>query len=449
MRPPGPIRWSQGLLLLPQHFQQSDLHHAAALRDATGLLHPFPWGVRGLRIDVDALETDVLRVSQCEMVMPDGTVVRYPEAGDIAEASFKDAFPPTAEVLGVWACLPTLEGLSAGARRFADREEPRRRDLYDADSETAVVFVVPRIELLFTNDPDDRRLAGYERMKIAEIRRTGRPAPRYELSRHYIPPVVVCEGAPVLMTLLRQVHDQVAGAINVLAERRQISGDKGLAEGVGDFKHLVALQALCQLAPALHVRLAHGGGHPLEMYELLVALRGMLTCFSTASALDFPPYEHTDLAGCFLPVTSAVRDLLGHLLPTDYEEVPLQREEALFYAMPDEKLLREGTAFVLAVRTPGSLDDLRNRMQVQGKIGASDEIDALIRKAVTGVKRRYLEHPPPEVPRHAEYGYFLIETSDPGWRRIRDECDFAFFLPDAEPEVDVHFYVVMPRGRRQ
>jgi predicted component of type VI protein secretion system len=67
---------------------------------------------------------------------------------------------------------------------------------------------------------------------------------------------------------------------------------------------------------------------------------------------------------------------------------------------------------------------------------------------LTGVKREPLDHPPAEVPRHAEYSYFRIETGDPQWRRVRDEADFAFYLPDAEAEVDVHLYVVLPRGKK-
>ena len=435
------------MLLLPQHFQQSDLHHGAELRYATGLLHPYPWGVRSLRIDVDALETDVLRVSQCDVVLPDGTVVRHPDAAEVKEASFKDAFLPAMKSLGVWLCVPNLDGLNAGLRRYADREEARR-DLFDADTESPVVYAVPRAELLFTNDPDDRRLATHQRVKITEVVSTGRPSPRYELSRHYIPPLVWCDGSPVLIAALRQVHDQITGAARVLGERRRVSGDSGLAEGTGDLKHLVALQALSQYVPAMHLRLAHGGGHPLEFYELLAQLRGMLTCFADADVLDYPDYAHTDLAACFLPLASSIRELLGLVLPTDYEEVPLQRDEWLFYAMLDEKLLRDGGPYILTVRAPGTIDDLKDRMRRQAKIGASSEIDTLIKMNLTGVKRDPMDHPPAEVPRHAEYSYFRIETGDPQWRRVRDEADFAFYLPDAEPEVDVHLYVVLPRGKR-
>lgn len=447
MRPPGPIRWSQGMLLLPQHFQQSDLQHAAELRYAMGVLHPYPWGVRNLAIDIDALETDVIRVSHCEVVFPDGTVLRHPDAAEVKEASFKDAFLPAMDSLGVWACVPNLDGLEGG-RRYADREEPRR-DLFELDSESPVVYAVPRAELLFSNDPDDRRLAGYQHVKIAEVRRTGRPTPRYELSRQYIPPLVWCDGSPVLMALLRQVHDQICGAIGVIGERRQVSGDSGLAEGTGDLKHLVALQALTQYAPAMQIRLKHGGGHPFDYYGLLAQLRGMLTTFSTAHVLDYPDYDHTNLASCFPPLAVSIRELLGELQPTDYEEVPLQRDESLFYAMLDEQLLRDGGPYILALRAPGTVDDLKERMRLQGKIGASSEIDYLIRNALLGVPRRYLEHPPAEVPRNAEYSYFLIETGDAKWRRVKTEADFAFYLPDAEPEVDVHLYVVLPRGKRE
>jgi type VI secretion system protein ImpJ len=230
MTPPGAVRWSEGMFLRPHHFQQSDLFHSLQLRSLAGVVQPFSWGVSTLSIDVDALENEVLRIERCELILPDGLVVRYPEAGELTERSFKDAFAPTMDSLGAHACVRAYDERHGALRRYATRDE-QRRDLYDPDSEATIEYVVPRVELVFTNNPQDERLAGFEAAKIAEIRRTGRAAPRYELSRRYIPPLVRCDASPVLAGAISQVHDQLCAASQVLGQHRRDRGAEGLAYG--------------------------------------------------------------------------------------------------------------------------------------------------------------------------------------------------------------------------
>ncbi len=447
MQPPGPVRWGQGMFLLPQHFQQSDLHRASEQRYASAVGHPFPWGVRSLRIDIEALENDVFRVAACELVLSDGLVVRYPEAAEISEASFKDSFAATWESLHVYACVPTLDAISGGRRRFASRSEGRR-DLFDSESESSIEFLVPKVEFIFTNDPEDRRLADVQSIQIAEIRRTGRATPRYELGRRYIAPLLWCDGSATLMAALRQVQDQTVGAARLLAEHRSVGGAAALSAASGDIEHLLALQGLNQFAAVLRHQLALGGGPPYAMFSTLVQLRGLLATFSPGcDPLDYAEYEHANLAKSFLPLADSIRNLLGELMPTGYREVSLQREGELFWAPLDEDLLKKGTAFVLVVRGSEATDEIRERVVEQSKVSSTDDIPQLISYADRGVPIQYLAHPPAEVPRHADFTYFLLDTSDRRWKRIRDDGDLAFYLANAAPDLDVRLFVVMPTER--
>lgn len=444
----GAVRWTEGMFLRPQHFQQNDLFNAAQLRYVAGILHPFPWGVRRVEIDADALENEIVRVQRCELVFPDGLTLRAPEAAELRERSFKDAFAPTMDVLGVYTCVPRLDHQGRGLDRYATLAEPRR-DIYDPDSETAVEFVVPRADLQFTNDPEDERLAGLEAIKIAEVRRTGRAAPRYELSRRYIPPLVRCDASPVLVAAVQRVHDQLCAACRALGQHRQQRGAEGLAYGVGDLEQLLTLQTLNQFAPAIQHTLAHGGGHPYELYGLLAQLRGVLTTYSTSEeSFEFPEYQHTDIASALLPLVESIRQLLEQLLPTHYEEIALTRDGFQFSALLDEKILQSTGAFILAVRGPGSTEALRKRVEGQAKITSVDDMRELVRFADRGVPTRFVEHPPAEIPRAAGLTYFVVEIGDSRWRKIRDAASFCFYLADAEPEFDVRLYAVLAQGRR-
>jgi type VI secretion system protein ImpJ len=449
MNPIGGVRWTEGMFLRPEHFQQSDLFHAGQRRYLAGVLNPFPWGVRRIEIDVEALENEILRVLRCEQVFPDGMVFQYPEAAQMVEQSFKDAFAATMESLGVYACVRTLADPGAGTHRYVMRAE-QRRDLYDPANEAAIEYILPRAELIFTNDPEDERLAGFETVKIAEVRRTGRAAPRYELSRRYIPPVVRAEASTVLISAVRQVHDQLCAASQRLASHRRDRGAEGLAYGVGDLEQLLTLQMLNQAIPPLQHLLSHGGGHPFELFSLLAQLRGALCTYSPAEEpFTFPEYVHTDLAGCFFPILDSIRRLLEQLLPTHYEEIAFQREGSSFFADIDEGLLREGGPFLLALKGPGTAEALRKRIEGQAKISSLDDMRQLVRFADRGVPARFVEHPPAEIPRSADHSYFMIETGDPKWKKVRDAANLCFFLSDAEQDLNVRLFVVLPRGRRQ
>jgi len=449
MNPIGGVRWAEGMFLRPEHFQQNDLFQAAQRRYVAGILNPFPWGVRRIEVDVEALENEIFRILRCEQVFPDGLVFRYPEAGQVLEQSFKDAFAPTMESLGVYACVRTLGDRGGGKERFATHVEPRR-DLFDPANEATIEFVIPRAELLFTNDPKDERLAGFEAIKVGEVRRTGRAAPRYELSRRYIPPVVSCDASTVLVSSIRQVYDQVCAASRTLSSHRRDRGAEGLAYGAGDLEQMLTLQMLNQFVAPMQHLLAHGGGHPFPVYGLLAQLRGALTTYSTEEdPFNFPEYSHVDLASCFLPMIESIRRLLEHLLPTHYEEITFQREGFNFSAPIEESLLKEGGPFVLALRGAGTLESLRKRIEAQAKISSIEDMRELVRFADRGVPTRYVEHPPAEIPRSSDYNYFLVESGDPRWKKIRDASNFCFYLADAEPELSVRLFVVLPRGRRQ
>ena len=438
------------MFLRPQHFQQSDLFNASQRRLLSGLVHPFLWGVRRLEIDVDALETEIVRVQRCEVVFPDGLVFRYPEAAELRDRSFKEAFAATLEAIGVYLVVSALEQPDAAAQRYVSRRE-QCRDLYDPSSTTAVDYVIPRAELVFATNPEDERLAGFEAVRVAEVRRTGRAAPRYELSPRYVAPSVRSEASPLLMAMVRQVHDQVCAAARNLGMHRRGRGEEGLASGAGDLEQLVALQALNQFAPALHHLLAHGGGHPFELFQLLVELRGSLTTFSASEeSFTFREYVHGDLYNSFQPLVDSIRKLLEQLIPSHYEAIPLERQGANFTASIPKELFDEGTAFMLAMRGFGPLDEFKKAMDSVAKISSIADMPELTTFRLKGIPRQFREVPPAEIPRNTELAYFAIETTDKRWEdKVRKEGTLCFYLENAGPDLSATLYVVLRRAKKR
>ena len=85
MANPHRVVWSQGMLMLPQHFQQQARFVEAMLDARVSLATPHAWGFAEIVLDEGQLATGSLTVSRARGVLPDGTPFIMP--GD-------DALPP-------------------------------------------------------------------------------------------------------------------------------------------------------------------------------------------------------------------------------------------------------------------------------------------------------------------------------------------------------------------
>jgi type VI secretion system protein ImpJ len=72
----------------------------------------------------------------------------------------------------------------------------------------------------------------------------------------------------------------------------------------------------------------------------------------------------------------------------------------------------------------------------------------LVGFADRGVPLRHLPVPPAEIPRYAGYVYFQLDTADRRWVRVKDGGSFAFYLADAEPDLESRLFVVLGRRER-
>ena len=78
---PPAIKWEEGMLLTPQHFQGLAQRGEALLHYHSSAVSPFHWGIRHLEVDTVKLVDGLFSVIELEAVMPDGLVVSY-SAGD-------------------------------------------------------------------------------------------------------------------------------------------------------------------------------------------------------------------------------------------------------------------------------------------------------------------------------------------------------------------------------
>src|SRR5215469_18608130 len=79
---PEAIQWHEGMLLVPEHFQQ--MNARLEMLAGYGLsCSPYQWGVRRFEYDANLLASGLVSVTELEAVLPDGLVVNIAEPGDL------------------------------------------------------------------------------------------------------------------------------------------------------------------------------------------------------------------------------------------------------------------------------------------------------------------------------------------------------------------------------
>lgn len=444
MKAYNPVRWAEGMFLTPQHFQQADLFQESRLWYHLSAINAFHWGAFSLEIDEDALENMVLRVNRCEVVLPDGQILDFPESAIIEEESFQDEFPATANELSVYLTLRAFNPEDGILERY-DRRTSTRRDLLIRDNESDIDFLVPKGKLLFCLSSEDERLTGREVLKLAEIRRTGRTSPRFEISPHYFPAALSLQACTSLVSLLSEIIERLCAASRLFGQFRRERGPEAIGYGVGDLEQLLARQMINQYVPALRNAIENESVHPYPVYSLLTELRGALSSYwPEEDPADYPPYAHDDLAGCYGAVCDSIRVYLERLLPTHYVEIPLTRDEnSRFQTELEESIFPRATSFVLALHGTVQESELCARMETQAKLTSIDDMKELVGFADRGVPVHHMPLPPAEIPRYAGFVHFQVDTAAPLWRRVRESGTFSFLLPDAEPDMEGRLFVIL------
>ena len=80
----NPVDWYEGMFLRPQHFQTQDRHYQHQLSQNFDGIAPFPWGVRSLEIDQDALNAGRLVIRRLRARFPSGKILNIPQDQQIS-----------------------------------------------------------------------------------------------------------------------------------------------------------------------------------------------------------------------------------------------------------------------------------------------------------------------------------------------------------------------------
>jgi type VI secretion system protein ImpJ len=290
----------------PHQFQVQARCFEDSLHFASSALLPFAHGFTGLQIDAEALLNGTVSVVHARGILPDGTPFQIPECDAPPPARpVAELFPPVADALTVWLCLPVRRIPQDAAAPDALPARHRAEAALVPDENTgrderSVTLAKKRFELLLDMESRD----GFTALPLARVRRDG--AGHFLYDAEFVPPSLDVSASEPLMRLTRR-------AIELLEAKSQtLSQGAAGASAPGVSSHAPArfwlLHAVNSALPPLRHLLLARRGHPELLFLELSRLAGALCTFTLNSDVaKLPAWDHDNPGPVFLALYEHIR----------------------------------------------------------------------------------------------------------------------------------------------
>lgn len=436
------IVWSEGMFLRPQHFQQQDRYFERFIDSRCGAFGPYGWGLQELRLDTELLKLGKFAITHARGVFPDGAPFNFPEC---------DAQPPVLDIPDnasnemLYLCLPLRREGSLDVYRGTNAQSQSRfraatEAVRNSTAENGEEVDLELGQLCMTVKRGHEDLSGYAAIGVARVIEKIADKP-LKLDETFIPPLLDCAVSPVLTALLTEVRGLLHQRGEALGHRLVDSGRAGSAE-IADY---LLLQVINRIEPLSNHLASVGGLHPQTLYTELLQMAGELATFTTRSKRppEFPPYQHNNLQQNFSAVLAALRQCLSTVLEQTAQALELvERKYGIHVAAINDRSLIGTATFVLAAKADMAGDLLRSRFPSQVKVAPVEKVRELIGAQLPGIGLSALPVAPRQIPYHAGFTYFELDTSGELWRSMQNSGGFAVHIGADFPGISMELWAI-------
>lgn len=439
------VVWSQGMFVLPQHFQQHDRYLENLVNSRCLGLRPYGWGFYTLAVDHDLLKLGKFGLKECRGIFPDGTPFNLPE-----EDSLPDELdiPDNVQNEMVYLCVPLRRRQAVeidsetnpdNLARFRIREGEVKDCNCGAEGRATLQFCNLKTSLLM----EGQERSGYACLGVGRVLAVG-PNRNVELESAYIPSNVNCAAVPVLSGFIRELQGILSARAEVLARDLPKPGYGGVADIAYSY---LLLQLINRYQPLLKHFSTLDGLHPEDFYRIAIQLAGELATFlgEDKRPVGFPPYDHYDLQNTFSPVMEELRKLLSREILGRARRIELiaLKEGGYYGARLDDRNLLDSAFFVLAVKAHVSSERLRIDFPAQTKIGPGEEIRNLVSYHLPGIPIEALPVSPREIPYATGFTYFKLDKQSEYWKKMKESRGFGIWIGGNFPDLALEFWAIM------
>ena len=442
------VVWTKGMFLSPQHFQSQDLYFEDLIQSRFAASNFANYGVTDLQIDADSVANGLFKLVAARGTLPDGEFFDMPGSDELpASRQFAQNWPTSDDTLDVYLSLPerrlnarntALPGQQDGSGPADTRYTSETRLLPDDNQgfdERPVQLGKKAFRLLFGTEFRD----GYSSLRIAQLERSPTGVPILRPS--FVAPCLDLASSEYLVGLLRRQVEILLTNIASLSGSRRETGKASASFSASEIDKFWMLHTFNSSLPELKHIFKTRHGHPEPAYVAMLRLAGALCTFAQEGGPGtFPDYDHDNLGLCFTKLDARIRNLMAILIPENYFTIPLVLSDRFIWvgSIDDDNLFKKGQ-FYLSVSAKMGVGDLITKVPQFLKIAAPDDLDRLVRTAVSGVSLRHVQVVPQAVRTKLENQYFQINQTGTLWERIMLSRRIGVHAPGeiVEPKMEV------------
>ena len=451
--PRRPVFWYQGLFLQPQHFQHADLFTQSLLAPLRRYLQPYFWGVCRLGVNETALREGTFDLAEGEFIFQDGTWVSLAGNGRVKPRSFKD-LAAREDRLTVYLGLrkwrddrPNVASLTGRDlpsdvdRRFVSGPETyESSDLYQQGPATQLKLLDYALRLFWEMEAEG---AGeFHLLPIARLKLdTRQPA----LCTDFVPPLVTTGASVAVLDTIRSIRELLHSRCRLLDIYKERGALAGSISGV-QLTSFLALRSLNRYIPILSHMLEAIDLHPWHFYGVLRQFVGELSSFSEQydalgrlkdGSEHMAPYNHENLGHCFQTAALLIEEMLDGLSGGMETSITLQREGDYFRGKIPADFFGAQYGHYLQIRTSESRNKLVEMAGHLVKLGADEEIEQLMSRALPGVRIEPVKGPVPGLAEVPDVINMRADTSSRSWDEVRKRRTICLYWKDAPADMAV------------
>jgi type VI secretion system protein ImpJ len=437
------VIWAEGMLLQPQHFQQNDRYFSAQDQARLSATVSYAWGWLSLQLDSAALTLGKIALTTASGVLPDGLAFDLP-GQDAAPAALDIPADTRDELIVLALAMPRPGVAETDVEGDAGSMPPRflTAEVDVGDNNVTGQRIAPlqigrtNLRIMRASDCPE----GYATLGLCRVVER-RADNKLVLDTTFIPPTLNSLDNEKLASHLREVHGLLHQRGDALAARLAQPG----RSGVGEISDFLLLQTINRTEPMIAQWRQASLLHPRDFYYWGAALAGDLSTFRDRRRPgELPAYDHDDPNKCFAPLMDDLRQSLSMVMEQSAIAIELQnRNYGVRVAIIPDVELQRTAQFVLAVSAQLPGDALRARFPTQVKIGTVERIRDLVNLQLPGVPLRPLPVAPRQIPYHAGYNYFELETrGNEMWKQLESSGGLAMHIAGEFPGLELEFWAV-------
>lgn len=439
------VIWFEGMFLQPQHFQQHNRYIEHLIQEKHTLLNKNRWGFTHLELDHSLLSVGKIGISSAKGLFRDGTLFNIPNDDNRPDPySIPEGISNTTLYLAIPLCHHSSEAercdLAKGDSAKRVRYHVEDMDVLDslADSDQMTQVQIGSLATRILTEHDD--LSAYSCLPIACIKES-RSNFNITLDESFLTTCLDVHRFKFLGQLINEFHALLNHRAEMLAGRLTDTQQAGTAEIV-DF---MLLQLVNRYEPLFHYLSHKRPLHPEQLFTILIQLMGEMTTFTSDNRrpIEPPPYKHEDLLATFNPVIKELRHGLSRVLEQNATPIHLQaRSHGLWVGEIPVKELIKSCDFVLAVYADMPAEQLRSVFLSVTKLAPVEQIQTLVSRALPGIDLQPMAVSPRQIPYHANFTYFSLNTKHQLWKQLERSAGIAFHVGGNLPGLKLELWAI-------